>query len=255
MADLESKNTWVFNTDDDGPKWPKIRSEIIYRLIVFLIGFVGLAIIGFAIEVIVLIFQPELLDSSSTDYVKGITIVNTFQYLFLIGVFVFFLWPRIFVLIKRFKNWKHIIIGLGFGIAVIGVTILYNTIITSFVELPENGNEKIAEEMIRQYPVISFFILGFVGPICEELTYRFGLFGLLKKKNRILAYIISALVFGIIHFDFTGDLIIELLNLPTYILCGALFGAAYDLCGFEGSLTAHVTNNIYAVILTIAGVE
>ena len=33
MEELESKNTWVFNTDDDGPKWPKIKSETIYRLI------------------------------------------------------------------------------------------------------------------------------------------------------------------------------------------------------------------------------
>ena len=137
----------------------------------------------------------------------------------------------------------------------IGTTILYNSIIAQFIELPKNANEDIAEQMIKQYPVICFFILGFIGPICEELTYRFGLFGLLKKKNRILAYIVSALVFGIIHFDFTGDLIVELLNLPTYIICGALFGLAYDLCGFEASLTAHITNNLYAVILTIAGVE
>ena len=255
MAELESKNTWVFNTDDDGPKWPKLKSEIIYRLIVFLIGFVGLYIIGFAIEVLVLIIRPEYLDSNSTYYVQGVTIVNSFQYLFLIGVFIFFLWPRLLTLIKRFKNWKHILFGLVMGGMVIGVTILYNFIISQFIDLPVNGNEEIAEEMIRQFPVISFFMLGLVGPICEELTYRFGLFGLLKKKNRFLAYIVASFVFGIIHFDFMGDLIVELLNLPTYVMCGALFCLAYDLFGFEGSVTAHMTNNIYAIIMTIAIVE
>ena len=251
MEDLESKNTWVFNTDDDGPKWPRIRSEIIFRLIVFLIGFVGLYAIGFAIEVLVLIIRPEYLDSSSDVYIQGVSIVNTFEYLILLGVFVFFLWPRLLTLIKRFKHWKHIIIGLGFGGLVIGVTIVYNLILTQFIEIPENANEALAESIILYNPVLSFFVLGFVGPICEELTYRFGLFGLLKKKNRLLAYIVTAVVFGIIHFDFTGDLVIELLNLPIYIISGALFSLAYDLCGFEGSLTAHVANNIYAVIMTI----
>ena len=251
MEELESKNTWVFNTDDDGPKWPKIKSEIIYRLIVFLIGFVGLYIIGFSLEVLVLIIRPEFLDSSSDTYIHGLTIIDAFQYLILLGVFVFFLWPRLFTLIKRFKNWKHIIIGLGFGGLVIGMTIVYNLIITQFIELPTNANEELAEGIILEAPVLSFFILGLVGPICEELTYRFGLFGLLKKKNRVLAYMVTALVFGIIHFDFTGDLVIELLNLPVYVISGALFSLAYDLCGFEGSLTAHVTNNIYAVIVTI----
>ena len=255
MADLESKNTWVFNTDDDGPKWPKIRSEIIYRLIVFLIGFVGIYVIGFAIEVLVLIIRPEFLDSNSDSYIYGVSLINTFQYLILLGVFIFFLWPRLFTLIQRFKNWKHLIIGLGFGGLVIGMTILYNIIISQFIELPENANETIAEGIILENPVISFFVLGLVGPICEELTYRFGLFGLLKKKNRLLAYMVTALVFGIIHFDFTGDLVVELLNLPIYMISGALFSVAYDLCGFEGSLTAHVTNNIYAVIITIVSAD
>ena len=217
MEDLESKNTWVFNTEDDGPKWPLFKREIIYRLIVFLIGFVGIFFIGLAIELVVLIVQPGLLDSSSELYVQGLTLVNSFQYLFLLGAFIFFLWPRLLTLIKRFKNWKHIIIGLGFGVLVIGVTIAYNAIISQFIEMETNANEIAAESMIKQYPVISFFILGLVGPICEELTYRFGLFGLLKRQNRILAYIVTAFVFGIIHFDFTGDLIVELLNLPVYI--------------------------------------
>ena len=255
MEDLESKNTWVFNTEDDGPKWPLFKREIIYRLIVFLIGFVGIFFIGLAIELVVLIVQPSLLDSGSELYVQGLTLVNSFQYLFLLGAFIFFLWPRLFTLIKRFKNWKHIIIGLGFGVLVIGVTIAYNAIISQFIEMETNTNEIAAESMIKQYPVVSFFILGLVGPICEELTYRFGLFGLLKRKNRILAYIVTAFVFGIIHFDFAGDLIVELLNLPVYIMCGALFSCAYDLCGFEASVSAHVLNNLYAVIVTLLNIE
>ena len=255
MPEEESKNTWVFNTEDDGPKWPKIKYEFLYRLIVFLIGFVGIYVIAIIAEVIVLIAMPGSLDETSPDYINALTLVNSVQYIVLLGVLVFFLWPRLLTLVKRFKNWKHVIVGLGFGGLVIGATIAYNAIISQFIDLETNVNEVVAEQIIIQFPVLSFFILGIVGPVCEELTYRFGLFGMLKRKNRILAYVVSALVFGIIHFDFTGDLIVELLNLPTYIICGAIFGAAYDLCGIEGSITAHITNNIYAVILTLVGVE
>ena len=255
MPEEESKNTWVFNTEDDGPKWPKIRSEYIYRLIVFLIGFVGIFFVGLLVEIVVYLFNPDILDSNAPNYIQGLATVNSVQYLILLGAFIFFLWPRLFTLIERFKHWKHVIIGVACGALVIGVTILYNFVINQFIELEVNGNEVAAEQMIKQYPGISLFILGFVGPICEELTYRFGLFGLLKKKNRILAYIVSSLVFGIIHFDFTGDLIVELLNLPTYILCGLIFGTTYDFFGFEGSLTAHITNNVYAVIMTVIDKE
>ena len=89
------------------------------------------------------IIRPEFLDSNSDTYIHGLTIIDAFQYLILLGVFVFFLWPRLFTLIKRFKNWKHIIIGLGFGGLVIGMTIVYNLIITQFIELPTNANEEL----------------------------------------------------------------------------------------------------------------
>ncbi len=62
MADLESKNTWVFNTEDDGPKWGVFKSEAIFRLVIFLIGLAGLIAVGFNIEVIVLIINPSLLN-------------------------------------------------------------------------------------------------------------------------------------------------------------------------------------------------
>ena len=69
MADLESKNTWVFNTEDGGPKWGAFKSEAILRLVVFLIGLVGIVAIGITIEVVVLIVNPSLLDPNSELYI------------------------------------------------------------------------------------------------------------------------------------------------------------------------------------------
>lgn len=251
MADLESKNTWVFNTEDDGPKWGVFKSEAIFRLVIFLIGLAGLIAVGFTIEVIVLIINPSLLNSESDLYINGLATVNTVQYLIVLGVLIFLLWPRLVHLVHRFKYWKHVLIGLGVGVAIIGFTILYNLVISQFIEIETNSNEQAAENMIKAFPAVSIFILGFVGPIVEEFTYRYGLFNLLKRKSRILAYIVASFVFGIIHFDFTADLVTELLNFPVYIACGLLLGLAYDFCGIEASLTAHITNNLYAVIMTL----
>lgn len=39
----------------------------------------------------------------------------------------------------------------------------------------------------------------FLAPIVEELMFRAGLFGAVRRKNRILAYIVSMLAFGIYH--------------------------------------------------------
>ena len=114
-----------------------------------------------------------------------------------------------------------------------------------------NTNEEAAESMILAFPALSIIVLGILGPVCEEITYRYGLFSLLDKKSKILAYILTPLVFAIIHFDFGGDMIIELLNLPSYIIAGVLLSLAYDKFGFHTAVIAHVINNLYAIIVTL----
>ena len=85
---------------------------------------------------------------------------------------------------------------------------------------------------------------------CHNAIARVGLFTLAKRFNHVLAYIVTALVFGLIHFNWAafgaGDsalLINELLNLPDYVLAGLIMCALYDKCGFAASATAHIVNN------------
>ena len=104
---------------------------------------------------------------------------------------------------------------------------------------------------ITIYPFISLIFLGVIGPICEELTYRVGLFSVLKKP-KWLAYVIGTLVFALAHFSFTSTNIInELVNLPVYIVSGFALCLAYDKFGLAASLTAHTVNNIYSVSMVI----
>lgn len=233
-------------------KYPRFK-DWIFRLVLFGVGLIGLELITLVIELIVMAVNPSYLDEKSDLYLTGLTIVNSVRYAVLAVMFVILLFPRLRVILAKFKNWKHDLIGLAGGVALILLSMLYNFIISQFVDIGANNNEEAAESMITMFPVISIFILGMIGPICEEITYRYGLFGCLKKKNIILAYIVTTIVFAFIHFDFTGDLVTELLNIPTYLIAGFGLTFIYHKWGFNASIIAHVFNNMYVIVLTIIG--
>lgn len=65
----------------------------------------------------------------------------------------------------------------------------------------------------------------FLAPIVEELVFRGGVFGLLRRYNRLLAYVVSILVFGLYHIWSSAienplDLIYIIQYIPaSYALC------------------------------------
>ena len=224
-----------------------------YRLTLFLLGFIGLDIVTLIIQLILQLIIPEYFTEGSEYYVTGLAIINSIRYVLLSITFVVMLFPRLKILVRKFLDWKGDLLGLAFGIGLIGITKAYNLIISQFIDTGTNANEVAAESMIVAFPVLSIIILGFLGPICEEITYRYGLFSLLDKKSKFLAYILTPLIFAIIHFDFTGNIVVELLNLPSYIIAGLGLTFAYDKFGLHTAIIAHVTNNIYAIIMTLIG--
>ena len=224
-----------------------------FRLTLFLVGFIGLDIVTLIIQIVLQLIIPEYFVKDSPYYITGLTMMNTIRYVLLSITFIVLLFPRLKVLFKKFLDWKGDLLGIAFGFGIILITIGYNLIISNFIDPGTNANEVAAESMIVVYPVLSIIVLGILGPVCEEITYRYGLFSMLDKKSKILAYILTPLVFAIIHFDFTGDLKVELLNLPTYIIAGLSLSFVYDKFGFNTAVVAHITNNIYAVIVTLIG--
>lgn len=231
---------------------PRLK-DWVFRLILFLVGFLALDIVTVIIQLILMAIMPEYFTEGSEYYVTGLAMINSIRYVLLAMTFVILLLPRLKILVKKFLDWKGDLLGLAFGAGLILVTIAYNLIISQFIDPGTNTNEVYAEQMIVSFPVLSIIVLGLLGPICEEITYRYGLFSLLDKKSKILAYILTPIIFALIHFDFTGDMKIELLNLPTYIIAGIGLTFAYDKFGFNTAVIAHVTNNMYAIIVTLIG--
>ena len=117
------------------------------------------------------------------------------------------------------------------------------------------GNQGTASSIATAYPIFAIVILGILGPICEEFAYRVGLFSFLRRVSPVLAYIGTALIFGLIHFDFTSkDLITELVYLPNYVFAGIMFSLLYEFGGIGASTTAHILNNLFSVLLIITGI-
>ena len=256
MLEEEAKNNIV--EEDNIENNPPFKSmpglkDWIYRLLIFLIGIIGLELVGFIIQLILAAINLDYVTKDSPIFIQGLTIINSVRYIFIFIAIVAFLFPRIKYLLSRFKNWKHILIGLGFGIIVAALSELYFRVIGNFMVIEDNVNEEYAQKMIAAYPVISVISLGIIGPIVEEFTYRYGLFECLKKKNKILAYIVTVLVFAFIHFNFDANIVNELLNIPAYLMSGLIITIAYDKFGLEASIAAHVFNNMLVIILSIIG--
>ena len=232
------------------------------QTVIFLVGLFGLIIAQIVVQLIVdsiaLIVNGGK-NSSYNSFINSVDysfLLNAIPYIILLAFFVFFTKPDWKELTKSFKGWKPFVAGLV-GIAVIfSFNISYNVFLNILkVEIVDNSNESVLNLIVGKYPLFSLIIFANLGPICEELTYRVGLFSLVRRVNKIFAYFVTIIVFTLIHFDYgsigTSDFINELINLPFYFVAGFTFTFLYEKYGFAGSLTAHILNNTISVLLTI----
>ena len=153
---------------------------------------------------------------------------------------------------NRFKRPFDYLIGLGYSGLIVGGALVVSLIVSFFYDGANNANQSAAIEISKNYPILAAFVLCVLGPICEEMTYRVGLYSFLRRINKYLAMIVTILVFALIHFDFfADDLINELWSLPTYLICGFILTLAYERHGPACSMTAHLFYNIFAFVMIL----
>lgn len=158
-------------------------------------------------------------------------------------------------LAKTFKKWLAPVAAIGGFMALMSFNMIYSTFLNALnLGVEDNANETSINSIITVYPVLSILIIGLLGPLCEELTYRVGLFSFFKRINKFLAYGVTLTFFALIHFDFDAlfsggsTLVNELLNLPYYLAAGFVFTFLYDKIGFASGYMAHATNNLASVL-------
>ena len=123
-----------------------------------------------------------------------------------------------------FRNWL-----VGFIIMIVS-----NIIINKFISgLGEN--ESNVQLLIKEIPILAFFITTFLAPFIEEMVFRKSLQDCFN--NKYLYMITSGLLFGLVHVMGANNYFEYLLIVP------------YGALGFMFAKTITETDNIYSTIL------
>lgn len=222
-------------------------------------GSIGFQLVSFIIQIIIIFALGITKDSSQEELLRATALINFISYGILIGALMGTINVDVPKLFKSFAKWVPYVAGLIGLIAIFAFNFMYNLTLTIIgINIGDNSNESGINSIIGMYPVLSILIFGLVGPICEELTYRVGLFSVLRRVNKWLPYLVVIFVFALIHFDFTAivefdkpsyftNLINEILNLPLYAFAGFTFSFLYDKFGLASSITAHTLNNLLSI--------
>ena len=111
---------------------------------------------------------------------------------------------------------------------------------------PQNESIVIAAVQVLGIP-LSILIIGFAGPVVEEIVYR----GFLIQKRKIplwICIILSSILFAFVHMH--GFSPIDFVGALPFFAVGIVYGILYAATGnITLPLILHVLNNTIAVIL------
>ena len=216
----------------------------------FLVGFafVGMLLGEFLASIFVAFIDADALFKN--------TLVLFFTYsMMFCGLLIIPLLTRREEFFSKYKRPLDYVYGAAYAITVVLASIALSSLIALVHETSDNANQTVAISIAQNYPLLAFIVLCFLGPVCEEFTYRVGLYSFLRRINKYLAFAVTIIVFGFIHFDFTSfgsdTLIEELWALPSYLLSGFLLTLAYEHRGPACSMTAHIAYNTFAYIMIL----
>ena len=245
----------MWRPEPEPSKYGNRMIPAVKQLVVFLVGWIGFQIFAATIQIALGVIGTYQ-GADIEEYISTLQasmIVNAAAYLGLLIAIVAIINFDIVKLFKSFKNWQSYLAGLGCLAAIFAFDYLWGTVLELLpINTGDNINESSLQRMQDVYPIASFIIFGLVGPICEEFTYRVGLFSFFKRINKWVAYVVTIVVFAFIHFNFSLNptvLLNEVLNLPFYMFAAFAFSFTYDKFGLAGSLSAHITNNIISLSL------
>ena len=212
------------------------------QLFNFLIGFLGLNIITVILSVI---FSK----TAQQNQTFALFIVNTLAYILVTILLIAYNFGN--HLTKFLKPYFLKKDSYLYGILGAAVLLALSAICSIFADamFPNaiSGNQDSATTLVVNYPISSIIVLGILGPVVEEIAYRVGLFTLLSRTKIWIAYLVEATFFALLHFDFTGNLLLELANLPSYLCGGLVLSYIYQKRGPAASMSAHIINNLVSI--------
>ena len=163
-------------------------------------------------------------------------------------------------LTKENKRFYSVYIGVA-AIAFVFLTYLCDIIISFLLQsigsATESANQSTIVAILKSNACIPMVISTVIfAPIVEELIYRKAVFEVFNakrdKKGLILSYIVSIICFAIPHMISTStDILTWMIQALSYVISGALLCVVYHKGKFNiyTSITAHMLNNLFAVLL------
>lgn len=188
------------------------------------------------------------------DVVLGMNISDNLMYgldtvvtLITMSLMLFILRKHMPKILEGFKDIKIYTLALKLYLVIMVLNIIMGLFITE-----QGANQEAINNMIQDSPYTQFIAVVIFAPIMEEIIFRYAIFKSILYKNRILAYVVSSLIFGSVHLImsiFQGSLSQDIVLLPVYTMLGAVFAFAYDHTGkLSAPIVAHMLNNFVAFL-------
>ena len=139
----------------------------------------------------------------------------------------------------------------GFGADVL-ITRLLGTLITYLEPNFANANDSGIIALAKENYFLTAIGTVLLVPLAEEYIHRGAIFGGLYRKNRLLAYVISTIIFALVHIDGYFGMVdgkILLLNFLQYVPAGIILSAAYDISGsIFAPVFIHMAVNLLGIL-------
>ena len=143
---------------------------------------------------------------------------------------------------------KTLVAGL---IALYGLNELMYRLTRLLVNNHTNLNDTAISAQIHDAPRVTLLIVIFLAPFVEEVLFRGLVFGNLKSKSRVVAYLVSCLLFALLHvwqFAVVQRDITYFLLMVQYLVPGLVLAWAYDHTGtLWSSILLHAAANALSV--------
>lgn len=146
-------------------------------------------------------------------------------------------------------------IGISYGLMFI-FNLLVNTLLMNFLPYENPNNAAIVGIADQEYGKTAALAI-FLAPILEEMLFRAGIFGCIRKRSRILAYIVSVLAFSIYHiWAFALENPSYWIYIVQYIPVSYLLCRVYEKCGsIWSSIGFHMLVNAISIKVLVMAQE
>jgi Predicted metal-dependent membrane protease len=158
----------------------------------------------------------------------------------------------------RGRRLREALTGAALGLAVLVAATVASTVILTILQAATGGAKQSLPEQVRSDlshgAVVLFAILALVvAPITEEFVFRGLIFRTIRDRHGFLfAAVVSALLFGLVHFVAVNDWQSTLALQATMVITGLGLATIYEKRGnLVASIAAHSAFNAVAVF-TIA---